>query len=182
MLENVPAPVPCCLAPESWTPSVGLTDRPITTTVSPDKRKSNFPGLLILIDSPDFAHLSWSELFWSPNFRRLSVCESVRLSVNFSHVHLLFQNRWANFNQTWHKVSLGDKKGIRICSNEGPRSFQRGYNYEIKKKHRKNLKIFFSRTTRSISTKLGTKHLWVVEIQGFSNEASALLQGEIITK
>ena len=34
-----------------------------------------------------------------------SVCLSVRLSVNFSHFHLLLQNHWANFNQTWHKVS-----------------------------------------------------------------------------
>ena len=35
---------------------------------------------------------------------RLSVC----LSVNFSHFHLLLQNYWANFNQTWHKASLGE--------------------------------------------------------------------------
>ena len=27
--------------------------------------------------------------------------------VNFSHFHLLLQNHWANFNQTWHKASLG---------------------------------------------------------------------------
>ena len=27
--------------------------------------------------------------------------------VNFSHFHLLLQNHWANFNQTWHKTSLG---------------------------------------------------------------------------
>ena len=27
--------------------------------------------------------------------------------VNFSHFHLLLQNYWANFNQTWHKASLG---------------------------------------------------------------------------
>ena len=28
--------------------------------------------------------------------------------VNFSHFHLLLKNHWANFNQTWHKVSLGE--------------------------------------------------------------------------
>ena len=28
--------------------------------------------------------------------------------VNFSPFHLLLQNHWANFNQTWHKASLGD--------------------------------------------------------------------------
>ena len=44
---------------------------------------------------------------------RLSVCPSVCLSlpvcmsVNFSHFHLL-QNHWANFDQTWHNVSLGE--------------------------------------------------------------------------
>ena len=54
------------------------------------------------------AHLSW-KLKWAflitcpPS----SVCPSVCLSVNFSHFHLLLQNHWANFNQTWHKVSLG---------------------------------------------------------------------------
>ena len=36
------------------------------------------------------------------------VCLSVRLSVNFSHFHLLLQNHWANFNQTWHKASLDE--------------------------------------------------------------------------
>ena len=58
-----------------------------------------------------FAHLSrklkWAFLItcgpWSV---RPSVCPSVRLSVDFSHFHLLLQNHWANFNQTWHKVSL----------------------------------------------------------------------------
>ena len=38
----------------------------------------------------------------------LSVHLSVRPSVNFSHFHLLLQNHWANFNQTWHKASLGE--------------------------------------------------------------------------
>ena len=28
--------------------------------------------------------------------------------VNFSHFHLLPQNQWTNFNQTWHKASLGE--------------------------------------------------------------------------
>ena len=35
------------------------------------------------------------------------VCPSVRLSVNFSYFRLLLQNHWANFNQTWHKASMG---------------------------------------------------------------------------
>ena len=32
---------------------------------------------------------------------------SVIVFVNFSHF-LLHQNHWANFNQTWHKASLGE--------------------------------------------------------------------------
>ena len=55
--------------------------------------------------------LTWaessSELFWSPVVRRLFVRPSVRQSVNFSHFHLLLQNHWVNFNQSWHKASLG---------------------------------------------------------------------------
>ena len=31
----------------------------------------------------------------------------VRLSLNFSYFHLLLQNHWVNFNQSWHKASLG---------------------------------------------------------------------------
>ena len=33
---------------------------------------------------------------------------SVVVVVNFSHFHLLLQNHWAEFNQTWHKASLGE--------------------------------------------------------------------------
>ena len=39
---------------------------------------------------------------------RLSVRTSVCLFVNFSRFHLLLQNHWANFNQTWQKASLGE--------------------------------------------------------------------------
>ena len=37
----------------------------------------------------------------------LSVVVVVVVVVNFSHFHLLLQNQWANFNQSWHKASLG---------------------------------------------------------------------------
>ena len=51
-----------------------------------------------------------------------------------------------------------------------PGLFQRGDNYEIAKIHWWNLKIFFSRTTGPISTKLGTMHPWVKGFQVCSNE------------
>ena len=31
----------------------------------------------------------------------------VDVGVNFTHFHILLQNHGANFNQTWHKASLG---------------------------------------------------------------------------
>ena len=54
------------------------------------------------------AHLSW-KLKWTFLIacRPSSVCQSVRLSLNFSYFRLLLRNHCANFNQTWHKVSLG---------------------------------------------------------------------------
>ena len=56
-------------------------------------------------------------------------------------------------------------KGIQVCSNEEPRPCPRRDNYEIAKIYWWNLKIFFSKTTRPISTKLSIKHPWVKGIQ-----------------
>ena len=51
------------------------------------------------------AHLS-RRLKWA---FLIKICPlSVVVIVNFSHFHLLLQNHWANFNQTWHKASLGE--------------------------------------------------------------------------
>ena len=48
----------------------------------------------------------------------------------------LLQNHWANFNQTWHKASLGD--GFEFVQMKGP-------THEIAKIHWWNNKNFFSR-------------------------------------
>jgi hypothetical protein len=54
----------------------------------------------IFVSSPELkAQVSFSG--------RPSVRLSVRLSVKHLHFRLLLQNRWANFNQSWHKSSLG---------------------------------------------------------------------------
>jgi hypothetical protein len=55
---------------------------------------------LNIFSSPELkAQVSYSD-------RLLSV---VRLSVRkLLHFRLLLQNRWTNFNQTWHKSSLGE--------------------------------------------------------------------------
>ena len=48
---------------------------------------------------------SSSELFWSPVVCRPSIYHS----GNFSHFYLVLKNHQANFNQTWHKASLGEE-------------------------------------------------------------------------
>ena len=84
--------------------------------------------------------------------------------------NLFLQNRWANFNQIWHKASL-DKGGSSFFKWR-PLPFSRGDNYEIAKLHCQNSKIF-SRTTWLISIKLsikqsilGWRELKFVQIKG----------------
>ena len=95
---------------------------------------------------------------------------------NSEIVKILWLNLKKFFSRTTRPIStkLGTKhhwmKGIQFCSNERPLPFPRGDNYEIVKIHWRNLKIVFSRTTGPISTKLGTMHPWVKEIQVCSNE------------
>ena len=74
------------------------------------------------------------------------VCPSVCL-CKFSHFHLLLQNHWANFNQTWHKVSEGE--GDSRLFKWRPRPSKRGDNWELIKINWQLLKIF-SRTTGPI--------------------------------
>ena len=37
----------------------------------------------------------------------------LRLSINFSHYHLLLENHCVNFNQTWNKTSLGNSSLLK---------------------------------------------------------------------
>ena len=104
----------------------------------------HFMNILQLTRKPVFTYspykYSWS-IFSSPELKAqvsfsdhlssvvcLSICPfvclSVRPYVNFSHFHLLLQNHWANFNQTWHKAPL--VKWIQVCTNEGPPPFSKG--------------------------------------------------------
>ena len=61
-------------------------------------------------------------------------------------------------------------KDIQVCPNEGPILNPR----EDNKIHRRNLKIFFSRITEPISTKLSTKHPCLKGIQVCSNDGFCL--------
>jgi hypothetical protein len=49
-------------------------------------------------------------------------------------------------------------KGIEVCSNKGPILLLRGDNHKNVKMRWVHLKIFFSRTTGPILTKLGINH------------------------
>jgi hypothetical protein len=75
-------------------------------------------------------------------------------------------------------------KGIQICSNNlGPGSLQRGDNHKNVKMGWGHGKIFFSRTTGLILTRLGTNHPWVKgTIQIYSNKGQFFFKGEIIMK
>jgi hypothetical protein len=80
------------------------------------------------------ADLSW-KLKWAFLIacRPSSVCPSVlRLSVRLLHFQLL-QNCWANFNQSWHRLSLG--KGSSELYKWRKPPFPRGDNSERVKIH-----------------------------------------------
>ena len=100
-----------------------------------------------------------------------SLCVVV-VVVIFSHFHLL-QSLWANFNQTWHKASLGEGDSSLYKWSLPP--FRRGDNYEIAKIQWQIFKIFFFGTTSGpFSSGLGTLHPRVKGIQVCTNERLCL--------
>jgi hypothetical protein len=66
-------------------------------------------------------------------------------------------------------------KGIQVCSNKSPVPFQRGDNNKNVKMGWGHLKIFFSRTTGPLLTRLSTNHPWREGIQVCSNEGNCSL-------
>ena len=52
----------------------------------------------------------------------------VGIVVNFSHFHLLLQNHWVSFNQTWHNASFGEGNSSLFKCRALP--FSKGDNYE----------------------------------------------------
>ena len=71
-------------------------------------------------------------------------------------------------------------KWVQIESNEGSRAHPRWGDYEKAKIHWRNFKIFFSRSTLLISTKLGTTHPWVKGIQSLTNKNHSVIRMEMI--
>jgi hypothetical protein len=61
-------------------------------------------------------------------------------------------------------------------------SFFKSWSLGVRRGHSREKKIFFSRTRRPISIKLGTYHPQVKGILNFQIKGQVLLKGEIITK
>jgi hypothetical protein len=82
-----------------------------------------------------------------------------------------FRTSWPNLNK------LGTNypwvKGFQVCSNEEPGPLQRGDNHKNVKIGWGHLKIFFSRTTGPILTRLGTNCPWAKGIQVCSKEGDS---------
>ena len=85
--------------------------------------------------------------------------------------NLLLQNQPANFNQTWYKLSFGHGNSKLFKLRAG--SLQRGDNHKNGQMGWGHLKIFFSKTTGPILTRLGTNHPWVKGIQVCSKEGDS---------
>jgi hypothetical protein len=99
----------CCVTTLASSKNSGM---PHNGTFFPNAFCKLIAGFLLVLLFPTFptflAHLSW-KLKWAflIVFCPSSFCPSVRPSVcKLLHFRLL-QNHWANFNQTWHKWSLG---------------------------------------------------------------------------
>ena len=104
---------------------------------------------------------------------------SVRLSVYKLYIFDFF-SRTAGPILTKLSTNHHWEEGIQVCSNEEDCSSPRGDNSKRVKIHWKFLKIFFSRTSRPNSTKLGTHHPW--EFKFLQIKGQVLFKGEIITK
>jgi hypothetical protein len=117
-------------------------------------------------------HLSW-KFKWA--FLIACCPASVCLSIcKLLHFWVLLQNHYTNFNQTWHKSSLGEGDSSVFKGRDGPSP--RGDNSKRVKIHWKFLKIFSSRTSRPKSIKLDKNYPWVKGIQVCTNKGPGPLE------
>ena len=128
---------------------------------------------------PFLAHLSW-KLKWAILIARCppsccpSVCLSVCLSVNFYIFEFFSRTTCPILTRLGTNHPWG--KGILNCLNEGDCPSPRGDNHRRVKLHWTFLKIFFSRTSKPISIKLGIIHPSVNGILNCSNKGPGSLQ------
>jgi hypothetical protein len=96
---------------------------------------------------------------------------SKRVKIHWNVFKIFFRTSRSN------SIKLGTiypwMKGIQVCSNKGSGPLQRWDNHKNVKMGWSHLKIFFSRTTRPILTRLGTNHPWVKGIQVSSKEGDS---------
>ena len=126
--------------------SIKLWNHNYSSLFSISRKNSLILKLVVLISVLWFFSLPEGKSFFNWN---LSVVCSCKL-FTFSPFYL--QNHLANFNHTWHKASLGESGLSLFKWKVAP--FPRGDNNKIAKIHWRKFKIFFSRTTGPISTKL----------------------------
>ena len=149
-----------------WKVKVGLRVLPSTPTSNP----SGF------VNEPIWSRykVSFSDCIHCPSSvvvaRFVNLFIVVVVVVNVSHFRLLLQHHRASFSQTWHKAFLGE--GHSSMNIWRTTLFSKRRYYKVAKIHWQNFKIFFSRTTGPIPTKLKTNHPWVKGIQVYSNEGS----------
>ena len=75
-------------------------------TIDRSYKIPKFCNAILFFSSPELkAHVSFSDHLLY--FVHLSVCPSICLLKLFTF-SFFSQNNWANFNQSWHKTTLGD--------------------------------------------------------------------------
>jgi hypothetical protein len=97
-----------------------------------------------------------------------------------SFKNLLLQNHWANFNQTWHKSSLGEE--IQVSSNEGNYPSPRGDNSETKNTLKSLKKSSSPEPAGQIQSNLVQIIFGWREFKFVQIKVQVLFRGEIITK
>ena len=136
---------------------------------------------LKLIRGVCISHVTILETFLAQLSRRLKwaflikICLlSIVVVVNFSHFHLLLQNHWTNFNQTWHKASLGEGDSSLFKRRAPP--FSKGRNIRNSKNTLTNLKNIlmqnhwtnFNQTWHKVSLGKGNSSLFKWRAPPFS--------------
>ena len=128
-----------------------------------------------------------------PWVKKNQVCSSKRpRHFTRGDNYRIAKTHWRNlktlFSRTTWPIStkLGTKhpwvKEIHDCESKGPRPFPREDNFKNAKIHWRNLKFFFSRTSKPIFTKLDTKHPCVKGFKFVHMEGYSLFQVKKIMK
>ena len=93
------------IPPKPWDIKLGILHKPCIHILS----VYCWCYLLWFIGSPEqgSCELFWSKFVHCPLSWSSLLSSTFHIVINFSHFHHLLQNHWVNFNQTWHKASLG---------------------------------------------------------------------------